>query len=235
MAKMKVAKKEPTGGVAGQQGQQGQLVPEAERQRMVAEAAYFRALERGFTGGDSVDDWLVAEREIGRLLPSPEQQKEELEAYEKLRLELKRRLTEVRDTINAETIRQVFDKAAARLKEAGEYTADTVDKVAASIEKDIAGAAAKMGPRWEAFTEKSADLFGVWRDRGGMFLARAAGAVGEWLQRSGVKLGQRVYRTGEMAAPGTFECIACGERTELQTPAHLPACGHCQKMEFRRC
>jgi len=28
---------------------------------------------------------------------------------------------------------------------------------------------------------------------------------------------------------------ACGERTELQTPAHLPACGHCQKMEFRRC
>lgn len=233
MAKAKAPKHDPAGGVAGY-GQPGQLVPEAERQRMIAESAYYRALERGFSGGNSVDDWLAAEREIGRLLPSPEQQKEELEVYEKLRLELKRRLTEVRDTVNAETIRQVFDKAAARIKEAGEYTADTVDKVAAGIEKDIAGATAKMGPRWEAFTDKTADLFGVWRDRSGMFLARAAGAVGEWLQRSGVKLGQRVYRTGEMAAPGAFECTACGERTVLQTPAHLPACGHCQKLEFRR-
>src|SRR3990172_36005 len=63
---------------------------------------------------------------------------------------------------------------------------------------------------------------------------RMGAAAGEWMQRSGVKLGQRISRTGEMAAPGTFECIACGERTELQTPAHLPACGHCQKMEVRR-
>ncbi len=35
-------------------------------QRMVAEAAYFRALQRGFLGGDAFDDWVEAEREIGR-------------------------------------------------------------------------------------------------------------------------------------------------------------------------
>lgn len=34
------------------------------RRRMIAEAAYFRALGRGFHGGDSDDDWYVAEREI---------------------------------------------------------------------------------------------------------------------------------------------------------------------------
>lgn len=39
-------------------------------QRMVAEAAYYRALERGFQGGDPVDDWLQAEREI-RNKPNP--------------------------------------------------------------------------------------------------------------------------------------------------------------------
>lgn len=33
-------------------------------QRRVAEAAYYRALERGFQGGDPVDDWLQAEQEI---------------------------------------------------------------------------------------------------------------------------------------------------------------------------
>ena len=45
-----------------------------ERQRMIAEAAYFRAMQRGFNGGDPVDDWLIAEREIERLLPGWQQQ-----------------------------------------------------------------------------------------------------------------------------------------------------------------
>jgi hypothetical protein len=41
-----------------------------EYQRMVAEAAYYRALGRGFQGGDPVDDWIQAEKEIGRTLKS---------------------------------------------------------------------------------------------------------------------------------------------------------------------
>jgi Protein of unknown function (DUF2934) len=39
-------------------------VSEEERARMIAEAAYFRALQRGFQGGDPVNDWLEAEREL---------------------------------------------------------------------------------------------------------------------------------------------------------------------------
>lgn len=35
-----------------------------QRQRMIEEAAYYRALERGFEGGDPVEDWLNAELEI---------------------------------------------------------------------------------------------------------------------------------------------------------------------------
>ena len=37
-----------------------------DRQRMVAEAAYYRALQRGFTAGGEIDDWLAAEQEIDR-------------------------------------------------------------------------------------------------------------------------------------------------------------------------
>ena len=44
-----------------------QLTPE-ERQRYVAEAAYFIAERRGFGGGSETDDWLQAETEIDRLL-----------------------------------------------------------------------------------------------------------------------------------------------------------------------
>ncbi len=35
-----------------------------ERQRMIAEAAYYRAERRGFVAGDPMRDWLEAEAEI---------------------------------------------------------------------------------------------------------------------------------------------------------------------------
>jgi hypothetical protein len=211
-----------------------QTVSAEERRRMIAEAAYFHALERGFTGGSSLDDWLVAEREINRLLPGPQQQKEELAAYDRLRQAVGKILADTRETVNADTLRQAFDRAADDLKRTGEYTAETVGKITASMRKDIASAAVKMGPKWEAFAGKSADLFGVWRDRGSQFLAQAANAVGEWLQQAGTKLEQQVYRTGEMADRGTFECTGCGEHVVLHTPAHLPLCAKCRKTEFRR-
>lgn len=39
----------------------------ADRYQMIATAAYFRAEQRGFMGGNPVDDWLAAEAEIGQL------------------------------------------------------------------------------------------------------------------------------------------------------------------------
>lgn len=47
-------------------------VSAAERQRMVAEAAYYRATRRGFGPGDPVRDWVEAEAEIdAKLLERP--------------------------------------------------------------------------------------------------------------------------------------------------------------------
>jgi hypothetical protein len=40
----------------------------AERERMIAEAAYYRAERRGFSGGDTVKDWLAAEKEVDHSL-----------------------------------------------------------------------------------------------------------------------------------------------------------------------
>ena len=36
----------------------------AEHHHLIAEAAYFHAEHRGFSGGDAVADWLAAEAEI---------------------------------------------------------------------------------------------------------------------------------------------------------------------------
>jgi hypothetical protein len=42
----------------------------ADRQEMIAVAAYYRAEHRGFDGGDPVADWLDAEAEIDAALNS---------------------------------------------------------------------------------------------------------------------------------------------------------------------
>lgn len=41
--------------------------PPEVRQRMIAEAAYYHAMQRGFAAGGELEDWLAAEVEIERL------------------------------------------------------------------------------------------------------------------------------------------------------------------------
>lgn len=211
-----------------------ELISPEERQRMIEEAAYLRAAQRGFQGGDPLADWLAAEAEINRALPRPQQQKAELALYERLRTEVQDRLSEIRTGVNAESVRDAIERAIARVREAGGQTGDTLNRVAESMRKDIASAAERMGPQWETFSERSADVFSVWRDRGSSFLARAAGAVGEWLQQAGRRLERPVYSVGEMAAAGSFQCTRCGEQLELATPGHLPPCAKCRGMTYRR-
>lgn len=201
---------------------------------MVAEAAYYRALARGFQGGDPVDDWLMAEQEISRALPNSAEQKEEQLAYEQLRTEVQKRFASMRDSIDAEAIQDAIERGATQLKKAGGYAVETVNKVAEAFKKDIAGAATSMGPRWEAFSDRSGNIFAVWRGRGTEFLARAAVAVGEWLNETGRRLERPRYRAGEMVGSGRFECLRCGEVAELETPGHLVACHKCRDLEYRR-
>lgn len=50
-------------------------ITEEQRLGMIAEAAYYKAEQRGFCGGDPTDDWLAAESEINALLSdNPAQQ-----------------------------------------------------------------------------------------------------------------------------------------------------------------
>jgi hypothetical protein len=205
-----------------------------ERRRMIAEAAYLRAAARGFRGGDPVQDWLAAEAEIDRVMPPPERQTEERAIYEQLREEIEHRFEEMRDAVNAESVRSAVDRAVVQMKEMGGYTAEAINKVADTVKKDLASAAVKMGPEWKKFSARSADAFAVWRDRGRGFLAEAATAVGEWLQEAGRKFEQQSYKAGEMTASGSFECTQCGEKLNLAKPGHLPACPNCRNLEFRR-
>ena len=206
------------------------------RQRMIAEAAYYRAQKRGFREGNALHDWLEAEAEIDRGAgPSSEQERaDEVAAYQRLRREVTRLLGEVRGTATADAVRNAVDTGVRDLREMGTHTAETVTRVATALRKDIASTAERMGPRWESFSEKGAGLFGVWRDRGSEFLGQAADAVTEWLAQARKRREPPIYRTGEMSGGGTFECVHCGEHVVLHEAGHLPRCPQCDGEEFRR-
>ena len=205
-----------------------------ERQRMIAEAAYYIAARRGFNGGDPASDWLAAEREINRLMPLPGQQKTELAAYEKLRSELNSVLAGIRGTVTADSLHNAYETSVAKITQAGGYATDTMLKVGGMIRKDIAHATAQMGPEWKKFSAHTADMFSVWADRGSAFLGTAEKAVGDWLQRVGTRTEQQIYQSGEVTYGGKLECTACGKQLELTTAAHIPLCPACRGREFRR-
>lgn len=50
-------------------------VSSEELNRRIAEAAYFRALQRGFQGGDPLQDWLEAEQDVARAAPAQASQR----------------------------------------------------------------------------------------------------------------------------------------------------------------
>jgi len=63
------SKKTATQVLATTEGKGSSVTPE-QRQRMIAEAAYYRAQQRGFQRGDPQQDWLAAEVEIDQMLAS---------------------------------------------------------------------------------------------------------------------------------------------------------------------
>lgn len=159
---------------------------------------------------------------------------EEVAAYEKLRQHVKEALANARDKINAETMQQAVDAGAEKLKAAGTYTSAAVTKAVAALRKEMAVAGERLGPKWEAFSEKSADLFSVWRDRSSVFLGQAATSLGSWLEKVGQRLEHQSYAAGEITHGGAFECQSCKARIELPRPGHIPPCPSCQGATFTR-
>ena len=57
-----------TGREVGAEPGAGARITSEERDRMIAEAAYYRAERRGFATGGEMEDWVRAEAEIDRLI-----------------------------------------------------------------------------------------------------------------------------------------------------------------------
>ena len=156
-----------------------------EKHRMIATAAYYRAQKRGFSDGDPVADWLEAEMEIEALLQQSEKgrsSRQEHAAYERMRAEFKKFLAGAQDTINTDTVKQAFERAAKEIKELGEYVPETVDRAGKRLKKEVAAAVEKMGPRWDTISEKGSGLLEIWKGKGSQFFSQAYSALNGWVR-----------------------------------------------------
>jgi ferritin-like metal-binding protein YciE len=165
----------------------------AEKHHMIETAAYYRAQKRGFSDDDPVADWYEAEKEIEALLQKADEAKsnrQEHAAYRRMRAEFKNILAGAQDTINADTIRQAFERAGREIRELGEYVPETVDRAGKRLKQEIAVAVEKMGPRWNTISEKSHGLFEVWKGKGSQFLNQASTALNSWVHRHHDKNGK---------------------------------------------
>ena len=128
-------------------------VPTELRERMIAEAAYFKAERRGFNGGDAVRDWCEAEAEIdarlrglddGQLVERIEEVLES--AAEKLaavrrkvaRLSSETRGEWERDLERLATLRDTLKPKLKELKEQGGRAGRKVREQAAKIRDELA-------------------------------------------------------------------------------------------------
>jgi hypothetical protein len=157
-----------------------------ERHRMIETAAYYRAEKRGFSGGDPREDWFEAEREIEasfKTLHDTGSRMQERAAYQRMRAEFKKILAGAQDTISADTISQAFERSARELKALGKFVPATVDRSAKILKQEVAAAVDKIGPRWDAVSEKRHGLFEIWKGKGSQFFNQAHTALHSWVSR----------------------------------------------------
>jgi hypothetical protein len=208
----------------------------------------------------SFDTWLREEllmtsKEEGAqdLQKEPRISEEELDVYQKLRRSISKKLGEIHDKVNAETISRSMDSAAVEMKEAGEYSKKAIANAKEALKKDIASTGHFMSEvsedakkRFEVLSDKGGEL---WRDlgkeadylkdmsldKGGAFLLSVVNAVGDWSKTFGKKLDQSLkYKTGEMTHGGAFDCTDCEGTIHLKQAGRIPPCPKCSKTEFRR-
>ena len=155
---------------------------ETQRHRMISEAAYYRAEHRGFDGGDTLEDWLVAESEIDSMIDAGAAgSTDEAAAYERVREEVRKLLSQMHDAVDAAALKDALDRGMTEAKRAERFSTEVMRRAAAAVREEMRRASERMGPSWEHFSERSAGLFSVWKDRSRGFLDRAGHAVRDWL------------------------------------------------------
>lgn len=153
----------------------------------------------------------------------------------------KRMLERVRDILEEaeESLRpgvhEAIERARERAVELGELTREEAQRISEYLRRDVEETAAHMSESREEFRDWLAlDLTMMEQKVVQMLMSIADRTDVELAQLRERATESAFYHTGELAAPGTFQCTECGELIHLKRTGHLPPCPKCGGSRYKR-
>ncbi|MEA3275294.1 MAG: zinc ribbon-containing protein [Pseudomonadota bacterium] len=132
-------------------------------------------------------------------------------------------------------VREMLEKARDNMVELGELTREEANKVAEYVERDIKDAAGYIA-------ETGEDLKKWWRFDLALIEQRMLDAFSRVADQTSLQLRNwadqareaSFYNTGEVTAPGTLVCTACGAEMQMHKTGRIPPCPKCHATSFKR-
>jgi len=150
-----------------------------------------------------------------------------------------RRLREMMDNPDALTrprLSDALDTAKAEAVEQGHLTAEEADRIGEYLRRDLEGAASYSATHGDqdlaGWLRMDLQLIEDWLwDR---FVSVADKTKLELMELQNELAGPRLYRSGEIAGPGTLVCTHCSNELQFTRVTHIPHCPKCDRTEFVR-
>lgn len=157
-----------------------------------------------------------------------------VDAYERM-LERVDQALETAEKNAIPNLRKALDNAREKAVELNELTREEAEKLTGYVERDMKEAARFLSETgeeiraWWRFDLKMVerqllDMFASVADKTRVELERFAEQARE----------ASLYHTGEVAGPGTLECVECGKELHFHKAGRIPPCPQCHGTRFRR-
>lgn len=148
------------------------------------------------------------------------------------------RVHEAADSAESKTVpwlRETLANARERAVELEELTREEAERVSKYVERDLHEAASFIAETGQEFRDWASFDWQLMQNRMLELFAGMADQTSDALRQFAEQARDAsVYRTGDITAPGQFECVACGAVLKLPKTGHLPPCAKCQGTGFRR-
>ncbi|MDZ7749830.1 MAG: zinc ribbon-containing protein [Halofilum sp. (in: g-proteobacteria)] len=147
-------------------------------------------------------------------------------------------LDRARELMEQETrpsLKGAVESARKTTVELGELTREEADQVSRYVRRDLHDAGEYLARTGRELREWAGiDLSMVEQGLLDLFVRAADRTRLEYEAFSRELQEGPIYRSGEMAGPGTLRCSNCGQLMHFHEPGHIPPCPRCHKTEFRR-
>ncbi len=142
--------------------------------------------------------------------------------------------TAMDDTLHS--FADALDIGKQKLREVGDLTEDEIDKVSASVKRDVEHAAKGLTDKEDS--DSLSEWFKFDIELIENFALDAFLSVADKTRIELAKFEQlaetHTYHSGDITVPGTFICDACGKEIAFKSPSEIPECPACHAKTFIR-